>query len=122
MALASFSLRARRALQTWQMTLASLLRQFDALLLAEAEFTQPVAQFGRRGQFLDANGGAGRDLAQWTDRRTGTMAFDNFDTMPPVFSQRHNVGQGRRRGKRVFATGLAIFGFASSPLAIMECF
>jgi len=53
-------------------------QQFDALLLAEAKFTQPVAQFGRRHQFLDANGGPGLDPAQGTDLRTGALALDNF--------------------------------------------
>src|ERR1035438_4818106 len=60
-------------------------QEFDALLLAEAKFAQAVAQFGRRGQFLDANGCAGSDMAQGTDRRPGTMAFNNLIGWHPFF-------------------------------------
>jgi hypothetical protein len=54
-------------------------QEFDALLLAEAEFAQPVAQFGRCGQFLDANGCAGGYVVQRADRRPGTMAFNYLE-------------------------------------------
>ena len=60
-------------------------QEFNALLLAESEFAQPVAQFGRCGQFLDANGRAGGDMAQGTDRRPGTMAFNNLIGWHPFF-------------------------------------
>jgi len=60
------------------------------LLLAEAKFAQAVAQFGRRGQFLDATV---VPAATWLKGQTEGPAqwLQRLDRVAPVFSQRHNV-------------------------------
>jgi hypothetical protein len=52
--------------------------QFDVLFLAEAEFTQTVADFGRGGKLLDANGRAHGHATQRAKWRSSALAGDDL--------------------------------------------
>lgn len=41
----------------------------DLLVLAEAHFAEPMGNFRRGGELLDANGGASLDAVQWAEAR-----------------------------------------------------
>ena len=71
-------------------------QQFDPLLLAQAEFAQAVAHFRRGGQFLDANGSAGGDVAQRTDCGPGTPPFNNPTLRLVVFHNANSISYPAR--------------------------
>jgi hypothetical protein len=54
-------------------------QEFDALLLAETEFAQPVRSFGRRRELLDADHRADLNLVERTQFFPGTFTGVNCD-------------------------------------------
>src|SRR5215471_21442506 len=53
--------------------------QADVLLLAQTHLPEAIADIGGGGDFLDADGAAGLDMAQRTGVRVGAMALDEHD-------------------------------------------